>query len=358
MHRIPRSADRRRAFTLVELLVVIVIIALLIGILIPALGAARSAARRATTLSLMRDVMTATDAFKIDTNRTPGLFAQRELARAQNASRGFTPMENALLELAGGVLDDDDPRTPSDDIENSVIEVGPFLQGNSRNVLVDIDALSASAGGGYLTLDTNTLFPVQGQNTTIDQYQNQRIVKGMPDVVDPFGQPLMMWVRDGGAPESIRAVEDFVRDRFGAADERASFYLTSNKGYRDAGERVSIGPMGEEMINQFRASSIGGSGADEELLAANLTALLGHPTLVSEINLSLPSAPRGEIALISAGPNQIYAERARSGEELDQPPEFGYGPQNLVPEDNLTGDGGEPGFPIDDLDDLITSTGG
>ena len=47
----PRSRNRRIAFTLVELLVVIAIIAILISLLLPALGQARSAARTVACLS-------------------------------------------------------------------------------------------------------------------------------------------------------------------------------------------------------------------------------------------------------------------------------------------------------------------
>src|SRR5688500_16115483 len=57
---------RRRAFSLVELLVVIGIIALVIGMLLPALGRARRNAKAAQCLSNMRQMQAAALAYAVD----------------------------------------------------------------------------------------------------------------------------------------------------------------------------------------------------------------------------------------------------------------------------------------------------
>ncbi len=57
------TQSTRRAFTLVELLVVVSIIALLLGILLPALGKAREQARAVRCLSLVKQMVTASKAY-------------------------------------------------------------------------------------------------------------------------------------------------------------------------------------------------------------------------------------------------------------------------------------------------------
>ncbi|MCC7409011.1 MAG: type II secretion system protein [Phycisphaeraceae bacterium] len=60
------SAIRRRAFTLLELLVVITIVALLIGVLIPVIAGARKAGRASVCTSNLGQIMTAMDLYLKD----------------------------------------------------------------------------------------------------------------------------------------------------------------------------------------------------------------------------------------------------------------------------------------------------
>jgi len=84
----PRRRHSRRAFTLVELLVVIGIIALLIAILMPTLRKSWIAAQNAQCLSNLRQIGQATTMYRQDTGRIPWFFFLRNgnSPVAQNAT--------------------------------------------------------------------------------------------------------------------------------------------------------------------------------------------------------------------------------------------------------------------------------
>lgn len=389
--------NSHKAFTLVELLVVVAIIAVLLGILLPTIAGVRLAARKASTQSLMRNVRVAIDAFQADNGRAPGFFSPFDMGRQANGDttpRGFTAMENAILELAlppdaVRTIDESGSTSPPG-ANNTVIDIGPFgsaLAG--QNVRINIAEIGTSASGSYLSVGQDHFRPVEGQVSAppLNDLDGERIVDGrligMPDIIDYFGQPIMLWQRDTGANpvpveyDQAPAMGDafgaiFNEDASGQDGKKASFYWASNAGYlmagADAATMANVGDfddrpgLGRDRVNQFLLSCIGGALKNSEPLwvAESLMGALGAPAFPTEPaagQLPLPARARGEIILHSSGPDKIYLERARtitgvstSGEETTD--RVGYAPREAV---KTT----PPLFRTpDDFDDLFEATGG
>jgi prepilin-type N-terminal cleavage/methylation domain-containing protein len=96
----------RRAFTLVELLVVIAIIAALIAILLPALGSARNQARKASTQALMSHLRANIDTYFTHFSAYPGPFDASVTAKASNKISGT---QNLMLGLTYTLQDKSSP---------------------------------------------------------------------------------------------------------------------------------------------------------------------------------------------------------------------------------------------------------
>ena len=99
MRRFPR-----KAFTIVELLVVVSIIALLIGILLPAIGKARDKARTTTSVSNLRQLAVAHNAYAGDWQD-----AQMSLARYNVSAYGSMEDYNTAIGYNGGSLSNGHP---------------------------------------------------------------------------------------------------------------------------------------------------------------------------------------------------------------------------------------------------------
>jgi prepilin-type N-terminal cleavage/methylation domain-containing protein len=414
------QTSRQRAFTLIELLVVIAIIAILLGILLPALGGARTAAKKVSTQSLMRDVRVAMDAFQADNGRMPGFFSAQNMGSKENGGDlagglivGLTSMENALLELAlPEVQSITDSQLPAPSITNSIIDID-LLQQNDPGLTIRVDTarFGASGSGSYLAITGEHLRPVVGQKTKrsngnltdLTAIDRQGAVPGqivgIPDIIDYFGQPVMLWQRDLSAsmpprdfnPNNTAGAGDaFAKEFFdptAIAQTRASFYWASNAGYLRGGEaddvtalvEVASGGLptglGEKHIDQNKFSALGtgrDDSVDSQFILASMLGLLGHPKFSTEAGPStwpMPAQARGDAVLISAGADQIYFTRARKPNRIDlfDPASpianvIGYPPREDAKRAGDSSSGADSAWgalrtPVE-YDDLIEATGG
>lgn len=311
-----RAGSAGRGFTLVELLVVAAIVAVLIGILIPAISGVRNSARRAQTASLINTVSTAASQFRQANRRMPGVFTQDQLSSPTNAT-GFTQMENAILDLAGGVA-------PEANLgEDHVFEI--VL--NNKAVRVNTRMVAASGGPGYLPLvakgldsktpEANGLAPARPEmDQVVDLARGSAGKLEMPDILDSWGHPILLWTKNEYAGESPLFAR--LHSESEANQRRARFYWMSNQGYLGSRSQARASALGSEVVAGKRERS--------------LHALLGNPAMPDpfsggEGNVFVPMAPRGDFILHSAGRDGTYMP---NGGEVRLEYRYSPGPMSLM----------------------------
>ncbi len=307
------TKSRRSGFTLVELLIIVVIIGLLIGLLFPALSGARSAARKASTQSLLSNIKTGVAQFRSENRRLPGYFSQEQMGQTSNIPSGlrggFTNMQNALLDLAGGVRTDLQPNqadSPTGNNPPARIAVGPT--NNNEKVVVDRSALGAADSGSYLELppDAFTSNPDVGP-------AGDPANRWMPNIHDSYGQPVVMWsINEAAGGDSQFAAINAPSNPAAPSSQRAKFYWASNAGVfqsESLGSRRPVSQLENSLLSTRRAnnSRIG-----------TMFAILGNPAFpVSNDGLIafgnptavVPAAARGDVVLHSAGQDSIFVNK-------------------------------------------------
>lgn len=302
-----------RGFTLIELLVVVAIIAVLIAILLPAMGGARRAARRSATNSLANDMGTSASRFGNDNNdRMPGYFSEKDMANRDNLTVCFSAAENAMLELGGPDAVYEGTSAPN---TGNFIKAGPFSDAN-RNVWVNPDLIGTN--GAYFTPGSSNFKPMTRGT------QQAGTGPDIPDVVDAFGNPLLVWSQDVGARGSINpdASGTTAYDQFASSESDnnlAWFYLASNAAFLKA---TTLGEGGKNQQADPAGGSVPSSaiglwgGAPYAEQTQTLASLLASPSYtVFKRGKSLdtatfeeiyPARPRGRFIVQSAGADGFY----------------------------------------------------
>lgn len=289
----PRGPRGRRGFSLIELLVTMAIIAIVIAIIVPTLGGARNTARAAGTQSQLTEIGAAAQQFYTDKQRLPGYFSPRQMGDPSNETRGFTAMQNVMLDLAGGIVAAAGP---------DVIEVGPT---SGDTVFVNTTLIGTrEAGGGYYTPADNRFMTQEGVGdgalAGLAEHQT------LPSVVDSFGTPILAWQQDKTAIQPIDELTDFSLLDSGGA-EPARFYWVSNAGFL---KTQQLGKRGKNPVlataSPSREHSLLGEGVPTDPQMLNhMAILLGSPTVPGKM-AGVPASARGNLIFHSAGIDAMY----------------------------------------------------
>ncbi len=338
----------RRAFSLIELLVVITIIAVVIAITVPALSGARELARKSSTESSINSLVQGIGQFQTDNQRAPGYFSPEDMGHEDNLDRGFSSMQNIMLELVGGPVEGNGLTA------TNLLRVGPV-----RNDQVYVDPALIGIGDkakGYYTPDAKDYQPAQGVEANADNKQ-------LPEVLDAWGMPILAWVENdfGSTMNDDSNIDDFAQISAPAnsSDPSARFYWAQNAG------ALSSDALGERQMEQAKLSLIGESVSDNDR-RTHLAAFLGSPNssvkTSSTATAILPRVGRGAVVFQSAGSDRVYLSKNDKGYGRIGG-DFFFG-RNLTPGSNVNSgqyprkDGSQGSIDIiDGFNDIVTSAG-
>ncbi len=303
-----RAAQSRTGFSLVELLVVILIIAVVIAIVVPALGGARNIARTQETRNLITTLQQASVQFQLDNRRAPGYFTAAEMGSQENGTRGFSGMQNAMLDLAGGIV----TGTPA-----GSVPVGPIAT-PARQVQVDPTLIGAKVGRNknYFVPTAKFFKKQDGSEGGARNIGGAAEHVDIPELVDSWGMPILYWQLDSAALGTVATVNDFARIDSGAANAPtvARFYWNSNAAFL---ENASVG---FKRVNQQAQSLLGqGAGTDAAISLAGILGSPGSPgpyTTATALGSIVPTGARGSFVIHSAGLDGTYTGRTERGGAL------------------------------------------
>jgi prepilin-type N-terminal cleavage/methylation domain-containing protein len=293
--------QRRRAFTLVELLVVIALIGVLAALLLSALSSAQQRARATQTTSTMEAFAAACETFFQDHGQYPGVVPEALLAQDAEANDGIpriSSLENALYHMMGGyrILGVHPDYAQFNGYEMS------FGNGNNE-ITVKFAINSELLGDGpliggrqypsYFTPPQGTLVKAFGQ---VGDEEN------LVDVVDAWGQPLALLRRQ-------RTVGVLPNNRSGndGNPETWQFRTEGAAPYFEAG-LSGLGELRKQQAFSNNAPTCILSQENTAFFEGNVGRILANPAIREGVGNpnDLYTQPRGSMLLMSAGADGVF----------------------------------------------------
>ena len=292
---------RRRAFTLVELLVVIALIGVLAALLLSALSSAQQRARATQTTSTMEAFAAACETFFQDHGQYPGVVPEALLAQDAEANDGIpriSSLENALYHMMGGyrILGVHPDYAQFNGYEMS------FGNGNNE-ITVKFAINSELLGDGpliggrqypsYFTPPEGTLVKAFGQ---VGDEEN------LVDVVDAWGQPMALLRRQ-------RTVGVLPNNRSGndGNPETWQFRTEGAAPYFEAG-LSGLGELRKQQAFSNNAPTCILSQENTAFYEGNVGRILANPAIREGVGNpnDLYTQPRGSMLLLSAGADGVF----------------------------------------------------
>ncbi|MSR41020.1 MAG: hypothetical protein EXS10_03865 [Phycisphaerales bacterium] len=272
------------------MLVVIGIIALLIAILLPALSKVQERARKTETESLMQEFAKACELFQQQNGFYPGIVPENILA----ADPKISGTENAILQLCGGGIPQDDPLY-NDTLYNAANGWTEITFNGGAAGIFRIKVNPARVGYGprirgvetppYFSPKSGSLAPSAGQSlvsANADPFASDTY--RIPDLLDSWGNPIvyMRRIRDVGPLVGLASNSQF-------AMSPITPYTAS----------VELGDSGQDQTNSLFNAAIA------TLRDATLAQII-RSSAFGKNHEPLYGNAKGSIALFSAGKDGVF----------------------------------------------------
>jgi len=298
----------RKAFTLVELLVVIGIIVLLIAFLLPALRSSRESAKRAETASLVTGLKSNINQYFAVFAGYPGPVSERDVSNGSTSNGKFTGTQNLLMGLSypmtnvvGTALPSNGPAAYFGTITTNPsgpADLGSFTPNNLPRTHTPFYSPSTKE----LSPQVSGAWPGGGITGALAVGSSPLV--NFPTILDRYGDamPILYYRRSPGVTGAYVAATPGSQTIVGVSQSAGvrPYYWQSNAEYTTATALIS--PSGQTLSQAN--SSLNNSGTGPQELAG----------LIYDV---ATGGARWNYVLISAGNDRIYGKNTVTGRSDD-----------------------------------------